>query len=107
MSHRPIRAHAPVRSVGTHPYGCVVPDASRRPVTLTVVGAGLGRTGTHSLKLALERLLGGRCHHMMEVFGDEDERAVWTQACLGEAVDFGALLSAYHAWTHSGLLLLA
>ena len=69
------------------------------PVTLTVVGAGLGRTGTHSLKLALERLLGGRCHHMIEVFGDEDERAVWTQACLGEAVDFGALLSAYRACT--------
>ena len=68
-------------------------------MTLTVVGAGLGRTGTHSLKLALERLLGGRCHHMLEVFGDEDERAVWTQACLGEAVDFGALLSAYRACT--------
>ena len=66
-------------------------------MTLTVIGAGLGRTGTHSLKLALERLLGGRCHHMVEVFGDEDERAVWTQACLGEAVDFGSLLSAYRA----------
>jgi Sulfotransferase domain len=23
----------------------------------------VGRTGTHSLKLALEQLLGGRCHH--------------------------------------------
>ncbi len=68
-------------------------------MTLTVIGAGLGRTGTHTLKLALERLLGGRCHHMVEVFGDEDERAVWTQACLGEAVDFGSLLSAYRACT--------
>jgi hypothetical protein len=28
---------------------------------LRVVGAGLGRTGTHSLKVALERLLGAPC----------------------------------------------
>ena len=33
-------------------------------VSLRVVGAGLGRTGTNSLKLALERLLGGPCYHM-------------------------------------------
>jgi hypothetical protein len=32
---------------------------------LKVVGAGVGRTGTHSLKLALEQLLTGRCHHMV------------------------------------------
>lgn len=35
---------------------------------LRVVGAGLGRTGTHTLKVVLERLLGGPCHHMVEVF---------------------------------------
>ena len=35
-----------------------------RPMTLKVVGAGLGRTGTHSLKAALEQLLGGPCYHM-------------------------------------------
>lgn len=29
-------------------------------MALRVVGAGLGRTGTNSLKLALEELLGGR-----------------------------------------------
>ena len=34
---------------------------------LKVVGAGLGRTGTNSLKLALEQLLGGRCYHMFEL----------------------------------------
>ncbi len=38
-------------------------------MTIQLVGAGLGRTGTMSLKLALERLLGGTCHHMMEVSG--------------------------------------
>ena len=35
---------------------------------LRVVGAGLPRTGTRSLKDALELLLGGRCYHMSEVF---------------------------------------
>ena len=37
-------------------------------MTLRVVGAGLGRTGTKSLKLALEQLLGAPCYHMSEVF---------------------------------------
>src|SRR6476660_6188268 len=35
-------------------------------MTLQVVGAGLGRTGTHSLKLALEQLLGAPCYHMFD-----------------------------------------
>ena len=33
---------------------------------LKVIGAGLGRTGTTSLKLALELLLGGSCFHFLE-----------------------------------------
>ncbi len=38
-------------------------------MTFRVIGAGLGRTGTMSLKQALERLLGEDCYHMAEVFG--------------------------------------
>ena len=45
-------------------------------VNLKVVGAGLGRTGTHSLKTALEPLLGGKCHHMEYVF-ELDQGALW------------------------------
>jgi sulfotransferase family protein len=33
---------------------------------LVVVGAGVGQTGTHSLKVALEQLLDAPCHHMLE-----------------------------------------
>ena len=40
---------------------------------LRVLGAGLGRTGTQSLKVALEHLLEGPCYHMVEVHG-HDER---------------------------------
>ena len=39
----------------------------KRGMTLAVVGAGFGRTGTNSLKLALEQLGFGPCHHMFEV----------------------------------------
>lgn len=66
-------------------------------MTIQLVGAGLGRTGTMSLKLALERLLGGTCHHMMEVREHPDEVPVWHAAMLGEPVDFPALLSGYNA----------
>jgi len=34
---------------------------------LSVIGAGFGRTGTLSLKRALEQLGFGPCHHMLEV----------------------------------------
>ena len=34
---------------------------------LKVIGAGVGRTGTYSLKLAINRLGLGPCHHMLEV----------------------------------------
>lgn len=58
---------------------------------LRVVGAGLGRTGTNSLKLALERLLGGRVHHMYEVFLDgERQFPLWQAAADGAPLDVWA-----------------
>ena len=64
---------------------------------LKVVGAGVGRTGTHSLKVALEQLLGGTCHHMVEVFAHPDEVPVWTDAIDGKTVDWAALMQGYTA----------
>lgn len=66
-------------------------------MSLLVVGAGLGRTGTMSLKLALEKLLGGRCYHMLELFGRPDDIPVWHAAMRGEPYDWKALLSEYVA----------
>jgi hypothetical protein len=66
-------------------------------MSLQVVGAGVGRTGTHSLKIALEQLLGGRCHHMVEVFPSEEQKAGWTRAIDGEPVDWHALLADFTA----------
>ena len=52
------------------------------------MGAGLGRTGTHSLQLALQQLLGGPCYHMIEVFGRPDDIPVWHGAVNGDMPDW-------------------
>jgi len=64
---------------------------------LCVVGAGLGRTGTHSLMLALEQLVGGRCYHMAEVMERPDDVPVWHAAIGGEQPDWRTFLAEYQA----------
>lgn len=65
---------------------------------LKVVGAGVGRTGTHSLKDALEILLGGTCHHMIEVIMVSPEQIpTWIQAIDGEQIDWNELMKPYTA----------
>ena len=41
-------------------------------MTLQVIGAGFGRTGTLSMKAALEKLGYKKCHHMIEVLMTDD-----------------------------------
>ncbi len=64
---------------------------------LRVIGAGLGRTGTESLKLALEHLLGQRCYHMWEVIAHPDHAPVWTAAARGKLPNWSELLQGYGA----------
>jgi hypothetical protein len=64
-------------------------------MSLAVVGAGVGRTGTHSLKLALEQLLGGPCHHMIEILGDPSQVPAWIDAIEGRPVDWDQMLEGY------------
>lgn len=66
-------------------------------MTLKVIGAGFGRTGTTTLKWALETLLGGRCHHMREVFEHPEQVHGWAAKARGEAVDLATLLEGYVA----------
>ncbi len=44
---------------------------------MKVIGAGFGRTGTASLKSALEELGFGPCYHMMEVFEHPEHADFW------------------------------
>lgn len=66
-------------------------------MALRVVGAGLGRTGTNSLKLALEQLLGAPCYHMIEVFGRPDDIGVWHRAAEGDMPDWRGFPPGYRA----------
>ena len=73
-------------------------------MALEVVGVGLGRTGTHSLKLALEQLLGAPCHHMVEVFQHPEQMDVWTAAADGRP-DWSRVFDGYVAtvdWPGAG-----
>lgn len=63
---------------------------------LEVVGAGWGRTGTLSLKFALEKL-GYPTHHMFEVFQHPEHSAVFTAAARGEPVDWETVFADYRA----------
>jgi hypothetical protein len=66
-------------------------------VSLRLVGAGVGRTGTTSLQAALEQLFGGPCYHMMKVFGHPDHVPLWHAATEGTMPDWDALFEGYAA----------
>jgi hypothetical protein len=55
---------------------------------MRVIGAGFGRTGTSSLKRALEQLGFGPCHHMEEVIKHPRELSTWARAAQGETIDW-------------------
>ncbi|HEY5107424.1 MAG TPA: sulfotransferase [Caulobacteraceae bacterium] len=66
-------------------------------MSLSVVGAGLGRTGTLSLKLALEQLGLGPCYHMAEVFKNPAAPGYWEAAADGQAMDWEQVFDGYRA----------
>ena len=66
-------------------------------MTLKVIGAGFGRTGTVSLKAALEELGFGPCYHMIELLKHPAQIDQWEAASQGKAVDWDALLTGYQA----------
>lgn len=66
-------------------------------MALKVIGAGLGRTGTLSLKTALEELGFTKCYHMLEAFKRPAHITVWDAAANGAAVDWEALFEGFQA----------
>ena len=66
-------------------------------MTIEVIGAGFGRTGTLSLKFALETLGFDKCYHMMEVMLNEGHVAQWRQAAQGEKIEWHDLYQGYRA----------
>jgi hypothetical protein len=64
---------------------------------LSVIGAGFGRTGTMSLKLALEQLGFGPCYHMVEVFKNAKAPGYWEAAADRKPVDWEEVFAGYAA----------
>ena len=51
---------------------------------MDVIGAGFGRTGTLSLKIALEMLGRGPCLHMLPLLDDPERAALFARAAEGD-----------------------
>jgi Sulfotransferase domain len=66
-------------------------------MALAVIGAGFGRTGTLSLRDALERLGLGPCYHMYEVVQNPGHVGFWQRAADREAVEWEELLGSYRS----------
>ncbi len=64
-------------------------------MALSVIGAGFGRTGTESMKLALETLGLGPCHHMKDVMADPEQMALWRAAAQGDLPDWDEAFAGY------------
>jgi hypothetical protein len=64
-------------------------------MSLKVIGAGFGRTGTMSLKLALEELGLGPCYHMLEVVARPEHDAMWLALANGETSDWRPMLAGF------------
>jgi len=64
-------------------------------MSLKVIGSGVGRTGTHSLKLALEQLGFGKCYHMIELFENPEGIKYFKRAERGLDVNWDELFKGY------------
>ncbi|GAA2997081.1 sulfotransferase family protein [Actinokineospora diospyrosa] len=62
---------------------------------MKVIGAGLGRTGTASVKAALEQLGLGPCYHMFEVTARPEHGEQWLAALAGDPVDWERLFTGF------------
>jgi hypothetical protein len=62
---------------------------------LRVIGAGFGRTGTYSLKAALEQLGFGPTYHMAEVFEHPEHIPLWQAVGDGATPNWERLFGGY------------
>jgi hypothetical protein len=64
-------------------------------MTIQIIGAGVGRTGTYSLRLAINQLGLGPCHHMEEVVDNLPAQVpLWSEALDGNP-DWQAIYNGY------------
>jgi len=66
-------------------------------VSLEVIGAGFGRSGTLSLRKALETLGYAPCYHMQVTLTHYSHMKFWIRARRGEQVDYRRFFRRYRA----------
>jgi hypothetical protein len=66
-------------------------------MSIRVIGAGFGRTGTLSLKQALEELGFGKCYHMVELLNNPQQVTYWEDANKNQPVDWDTLFMGYQS----------
>ena len=66
-------------------------------MSIKVIGAGYGRTGTYSLKTALEVLGYQNCYHFTELVMNPSGVKFWKSALRGKRVNWDRLFDGYQA----------
>ena len=66
-------------------------------MSLEVIGAGFGRTGTASLRRALEILGFGPCYHMFEIRRAPWRAAAWLRSVRGGEADWDRIFKGYRS----------
>ncbi len=64
---------------------------------LKIIGAGFGRTGTESMRMALNLLGLGPCHHMHEVTSNPEQLKLWRAKAAGEDIPWSVLFDGYRS----------
>ncbi|SDB51528.1 hypothetical protein SAMN03097699_1845 [Flavobacteriaceae bacterium MAR_2010_188] len=74
-------------------------------MAINIIGAGVGRTGTYTLRLALNQLGHGPCHHMEEVVKNMDVQvSLWSETLKGNT-NWSAIYHGYNSavdWPTAG-----
>jgi hypothetical protein len=73
------------------------PETTHQSNGLKIIGAGFGRTGTLSLKHALEELGYSPCYHMSELFDKPGVDAQWDAIVSGKPADWHTIFKGYQA----------
>ncbi len=68
-------------------------------MSLQIIGPDFGRTGTRSLKAALEQIGFDSCHHMRTPFSDPTQLAYWKTLAAGGKVDWRQVFAGFKAQT--------
>ena len=66
-------------------------------MTLKVIGAGMPRTGTSSLKVALSELGFDPCYQMLPLLSHPEQVNFWSSASKGQKMDWSELFRDYQA----------